>query len=103
MCFEKLSEARERGELILIEGGMCHYRLRRDRQVTIYEIISTRPGAGTEMLTQLKTLEADSIFAKCPADLAANRFYQKRGFVLEGVETAQSGRKVNRWRLALTR
>lgn len=104
MCFEKLNTARERGELILIDGGMCRYHLRKDKQITIYTILSTRPGAGTEMLEVLKRVEgADSIFAKCPVDLVANHFYRKRGFVLEGIETATGRREVNLWRLALTR
>ena len=38
MCFERLMEARDCKELILIDGGMCHYHIRRDGQLTIKEI-----------------------------------------------------------------
>ena len=102
MIFETLYESAQRGELLLVDGGMCHWHLRRDGQLTIREIISTRPGAGSEMLAHLKHVPgALSLFAKCPADLDANVWYQKRGFALERVETTKSGRKLNCWRMTL--
>jgi hypothetical protein len=102
MIFETLHESAQRGELLLVDGGMCHWHLRRDGQLTIREIISTRPGAGGEMLARLKaTPGASSLFAKCPADLAANEWYARRGFVLEATETTKSGRELNHWRLIL--
>lgn len=102
VCFEKLHEAHQKNELILVDGGMCRWHLRRDKQLTIHEIISQRPGAGSEMLTQLKTTpDATSIFAKCPADLPSNNWYNRRGFALEETETLASGREINHWRLSL--
>lgn len=102
MIFETLWESSKKGELILIEGGFCHWHLRRDGQITIREIISQRPGAGVEMLEVLKgKQQALSLFAKCPADLEANGWYERQGFVLEGSETTKSGRVVNHWRYTL--
>ena len=102
MIFEVLHGASKRGELLLIDGGLCHWHLRRDRQLTILEIISTRPGAGSEMLARLKeTPGAGSLFAKCPADLEANAWYARRGFACEGAETTRTGRRLNLWRLQL--
>lgn len=102
MCFEQLHESSNRGELLLIAGGMCHFHLRRDGQLTIREIISQRPGAGAEMLAQLRMVAgAQFILAKCPVDLNSNRWYAKRGFVLSHVEQAKSGREINVWRLEL--
>lgn len=102
MIFETLHESAQRGELLLVDGGMCHWHLRRDGQLTIREIISTRKGAGRKMLENLKyTPGATSLFAKCPAELPANDWYQRRGFVLESVETTKTGRKLNCWRLTL--
>ena len=101
MIFETLYESAQRGELLLIDGGFCHWHLRRDGQLTIREIISTRPGAGSEMLEQLKRQPAQSIFAKCPIDLDANSWYQRRGFVLERTETTRTSRELNHWRLSL--
>lgn len=101
MIFETLHEGAKRNELLLIDGGFCHWHLRRDGQLTIREIISTRPGAGSAMLAQLKRQPAASIFAKCPADLPANDWYARRGFVLESAETTKSGRALNHWRLTL--
>lgn len=102
MIFETLYESAQRGELLLIDGGLCHFHLRRDNQLTIREIISTRPGAGTEMLEILKqTPGAKSIFAKCPVNLLANKWYAIKGFALEGTETTRTGRLLNYWRLVL--
>ncbi len=101
MIFETLYESAKRGELLLIDGGFCHWHLRRDGQLTIREIISIRPGAGSEMLNILKQKSAKSIFAKCPVDLQANAWYQKRRFVLENMEMTKSGRQLNHWRLTL--
>lgn len=87
---------------MLIAGGFVHYHLRRDGQLTIREIISQRPGAGTEMLKRLKTIAgATSILAKCPVDLESNHWYAKRGFALESIEYAKSGRQINVWRMVL--
>ena len=104
MIFETLWESSKRGELILIDGGFCHWHLRRDMQITIREIISQRPGAGSEMLDQLRRVEgALSIFAKCPTDLEANGWYERMGFELEGVEATRNGRQLNLWRLWLVK
>jgi len=103
MIFETLYESSKRGELLLIDGGFCHWHLRKDGQLTIREIISTRPGAGSEMLNRLKqTPNAASIFAKCPAWLAANEWYARRGFAMEGTENPRPGRTLNLWRLNLS-
>lgn len=102
MIFETLYESAKRGELLLVDGGMCHWHLRRDGQLTIREIISTKPGAGSAMLAALKnTPGALSLFAKCPSDLAANEWYARRGFTDEGSETTPSGRVLRLWRLQI--
>lgn len=99
MIFETLWAASKKGELILIDGGFCHWHLRRDGQLTIREIISQKPGQGKRMLAMLKKQPCTSIFAKCPADLASNEWYAKQGFELETTSTTKTGRKVNHWRL----
>lgn len=106
MVFETLWESAQRKELILVEGGLCHWHLCRDGQVTLREIIvlpeRQAQGVGTAMLEKLKGIEnAKWVFSKCPADLTANLWYQSKGFGLVGVETRRSGRKVNLWRLEL--
>lgn len=101
MIFETLWESSKRGELILIDGGFCHWHLRRDGQITIREIISQRPGAGKEMLNTLMGKPASSLFAKCPADLESNEWYERQGFILESSEIAKSGRVINHWRYKL--
>lgn len=99
MIFETLHASAQRGELLLVDGGVCHWHLRRDGQLTIREIIATRRGAGSEMLAALlKVPGASCLVAKCPADLAANAWYGRRGFVLVASETTKTGRVVNVWR-----
>jgi len=106
MIFESLMESAERRELILVDGGLCHFHLRRDGQLTIREIIvlpeRQGQGIGTAILEQLKfTPNAVSIFAKCPFDLDANDWYHALGFTDEGMEITKSGRWLRLWRLTL--
>jgi hypothetical protein len=99
VIFDALWESARRGELLLIDGGFCHWHLRRDGQLTIREIISTRPGAGQEMLDRLKAVEgATALVAKCPAHLAANDWYRRRGFTLVRTDRTRTRRtEVNVW------
>lgn len=101
MIFETLYESAQLGELLLIDGGFCHWHLRLDGQLTIREIISTRRGAGSEMLEILLHEPATSLFAKCPVDLPANDWYLRKGFICEGQEMTSSGRIVLLWRRSL--
>ena len=102
MCFEQMYDSLKRSELILVDGGMCRFHRRKDHQITIHEIISTRPGVGATLLERLKAIpSAASLLAKCPADLPSNEWYQRRGFILEATETTRSGRILNVWRLNL--
>jgi len=99
MIFEILYESAKRGELMLIDGGFCHWHLRRDGQITIREIISIRRGAGKEMLNRLlKIPNAKSLFAKCPSDLLANEWYKNNGFEFCGSEITKNGRELFKWR-----
>jgi hypothetical protein len=103
MIFESLHESSRAGELILIDGGYCRWHLRRDGIVTIYEIISQRPGAGSAMLAQLQQVAgAVVIQAKCPENLPANDWYRKKGFICMQQETTRSGRVLNVWRLPVS-
>ena len=102
MIFETLYDSSKRGELLLIDGGFCHWHLRRDKQLTIREIISTEKGAGSKMLKILKHVDgADFIFAKCPAELESNGWYSRMGFEIVGTETTKTGRELNLWQLKL--
>lgn len=111
MIFETLNESNERGELLLVLHGMCHWHLRRDGQLTIREIIVQRGhqghGIGRSMVEKLEALAleagATSLFAKCPVDLPANGWYARLGFLMEGIETTRDGRELNLWRLTLNR
>lgn len=106
MIFQSLVQAANKGELILVNGGICHWHLRRDKQITIREIIvlpkQRGKGIGARILDELKQVDsAESIFAKCPVDLPANDWYRHRGFELEATSTTRSGRELNHWRLRI--
>ena len=105
MIFEPLWESAQRAELTLVDGGLCHWHLRKDKQLTIKEIIvlpkKQGQSIGRSILEKLKTKGASSIFAKCPVDLLSNGWYKKMGFVLERTTPTRTGRKVNEWRLQL--
>lgn len=106
MIFEALNRAANRNELVLVEGGFCHWHLRRDGQLTIREIIvlpsHRRRGIATKMLAELKKVPgAKSILAKCPFDLDSNHWYHAMGFSDAGVEVTKSGRRLRLWKLLL--
>lgn len=99
MIFETLFESAQRNELMLLEGGMCHWHLRRDGQLTIREIISTSPGAGKRMLRRLFwTPDAQYLLAKCPVELESNKWYEYRNFLLDGTSLTKTGKSLNHWR-----
>jgi hypothetical protein len=108
MIFETLYESAQRGELLLVTDGLCHWHLRKNGQLTIREIIVTRPGCGvgTDILSRLRRIGserfADCIVAKCPADLPANGWYRAKGFELIRTEKSAKGREINVWWLPLT-
>lgn len=106
MIFDALYESAQRGELLCVDGGVCHWHLRRDGQLTIREILvvpeQQRRGIGRMMLERLKqTPGAQCIVAKCPAHLPSNGWYKRRGFVLADKETTRGGKPINIWRLEL--
>lgn len=104
MIFEALWDSAQRGELLLVEHGMCHWHLRRDGQLTIREVIVTQPrsGIGAAMLATLRQTEgATCIVAKCPVELSANAWYARQGFAHVTTEQTRSGRAINVWQLDL--
>lgn len=87
MVFVSLYESLQRGELIMVDGGLCQYHLRRDGQLTIHVILSNRKGAGKQMLECLKNVEgARLLLARCPITYESNTWYQKNGFILDHIE-----------------
>lgn len=106
MIFNALNDAAERGELILVDGGLCHYHLRRDGILTIREILvlpeRQGQGIGRAILNQLRTVpNARVIRAKCPAALEANGWYRAMGFEIAYVDQTRAGDRLFVWELAL--
>jgi len=107
VIFESLFESAQKGELVLVDNGFARFHIRRDGQMTLHEIIVTRPGCGigTALINQLRGIGrqkgATCILAKCPQDLPANRFYASLGFTLRDTETTPTGRKLNVWQRSL--
>lgn len=42
----EMREAADKGWLFIVDGGLCEFRLRLDKQITIYTIVSAKPGVG---------------------------------------------------------
>ena len=106
MIFNTLYNSAQKGELILEKGGMCHWHLCLNGQITIREIIILpeyqKKYIGTNILKSLKSVKgAKSIFTKCPAELSANTWYKKKGFELVGTSYTSTGKKMNHWELSL--
>lgn len=101
MCFERLYDSMKNKELLLVDNGMCNYHLRKDGQLTIHEIISTKPGAGKRMLEVLLSIPAKCIVAKCPIDLPSNNWYLKNKFILIDCVKTKTGKEINVWKLNL--
>ena len=68
--------------------GFANFRIRRDKNATLYEIAVVdshrRTGVGTRLLSELirrvHLAGGQYVRLKCPQDLSANKFYQKFGF-----------------------
>lgn len=97
MIFPALMEAADRGELILVDGGMCRYHCRRDGVVTIREVIvlpcKRGKGIGRKLCNMVRARVGPcvKIVARCPASYESNGFWERIGFV-----KVESG-EVNVW------
>lgn len=109
-----LSAGIEMGWMLIAEDtqyriiGFVHYRHRQDHQTTLYEICVEETcrgyGIGRSLFESL-SLEAVSlgkqlIRLKSPVDLAANKFYERLGGSLIGVEQGKL-RNLNVWQFDL--
>ena len=100
MIFVALSEAADRGELLLVDGGMCRFHRRRDGVVVIRELLvlakARRTGVGSLLVRRVKQRHPGAeIEAKCPAAYPSNGFWARVGFRLAGEKGG-----VNVWRLS---
>lgn len=106
MIFAALSEAADRDELLLVEGGMCRWHRRKDGVVVIREIV-VLPAYRCRKLGRwiVRTVayrsQATVMEAACPDALPANAFWLAIGFLKVGEKTTKAGGKVNlyRWRV----
>jgi hypothetical protein len=90
-----LADGIARGEVLVGDGGFCHYHRRRDDWHTVYELVSERPGTGSALLAAVPR----PVRLKCPAGLAANGFYSRQGGVLVAVQPGVL-RPLNVWEWA---
>lgn len=92
--------------------GFVNFRIKEDKTCTLYDIAVKKEyrgkGIGTRLLNYLKRMVyltgggGSYIQLKCPVELPANQFYQKRGFALITVEEGKK-RPLNVWRYELAR
>ena len=91
MIFAALSEAADRGELILVRDGMLRWHLRRDGVVVIREILVLPFRRGTKvgraMLAELAEKNPGRLIrARCPGAYESNGFWRRMGFTLAATE-----------------
>lgn len=95
MIYQALTEAADKGELSLVECGLCRWHLRRDGVIVIREIIvlpcCRGRGKGRAMVWDLM-LKGKPLLAKCPANYPSNAFWERLGF-----QKTDSG-AINTWR-----
>lgn len=103
MIFVALNEAADKGELLLVEGGLCRFHRRKDGTVVIREILvlpnARRLGKGRRMIDTIRARHPQArLLAKCPAADAMGRvgagnvFWQHMGFTLTAATE-----KLNTW------
>jgi GNAT superfamily N-acetyltransferase len=96
MIFVVLSEAAEKGELLLVRDGLCRWHLRRDGVVVIRELLvlpeARKQGIGKLLVSTVRERNRGRrILAKCPKNYPSNAFWQRIGFALA------SEAAVNEW------
>lgn len=100
MIFAALQEAASRGRLLLVDGGMCRYHVRRDGVLVIREVIvlpaQRRRGIGRNLVRLACSNHHGIVIAKCPTAYESNYFWRSIGFRLESTEG-----NLNKWRLDL--
>jgi GNAT superfamily N-acetyltransferase len=97
VIFVALSEAAERGELLLVPGGMCRFHCRKDGTITIREILvlpgCRKHGIGRGLIRQIVATHPGVLLrARCPTGYEANHFWARLGF-----ELAEEKVGVNLW------
>lgn len=88
--------------------GFAKYRIKKDRNCTIYEIAVQKEyrskGVGKRLLSRitriLNTAGGSNIKLKCPESLHANSFYEHNGFKLVKTEKGRK-RRLNVWQYDL--
>jgi len=88
--------------------GFVHYHHRKDKQVTLYNIVVVSnfrlSGIATQLISELvneaKFCQSEYILLKCPEELTANQFYERYGFSAMPQEKGKH-RPLNIWKLDL--
>lgn len=96
MIFVVLNQAAEDDEVIFVEGGMCHFSLRRDKTIlTVHEIIVVpryrRQGIAERMVQRLREENPGyTLKAECPCEYPSNKFWEGIGCRKVGVNEGRN-------------
>ncbi len=100
MILTSLMESADRGELLLVDGGLCRWhRHKRENIVVIRELLVLtgvrRQGVGRRLVKMVCDMNPDCpVLARCPAWYESNAFWRALGFTL-----GKCVKGVNEWHL----
>jgi GNAT superfamily N-acetyltransferase len=99
VIFVALNEAAQKGKLLLVDGGMLRFHLRRDGVVTIHELIvlpsHRRRGIGRRLVQEVRDRYPGAVIRlTCPGEYEANRFWRAMGF---GIAAYKPGGRLAVW------
>lgn len=101
MLLVPLQEAADDGTLIIVDGGICRFLVRRDGVVVIRELFvlprSREKGVGRRIVQQIRDeYPRARLMALCPVKYESNGFWRKIGFRFMGYKVSGK-RRVNVW------
>ncbi len=101
--FGELYESWERNELLLRDGAMARIYRRKDGNIRVQEIFSTKSGAGSKLIEEIKLRTGGHLLkASCPLSLPSVTWWPKVGFTEVRRYSSKKGNTIVEfeWRLS---
>ncbi len=107
MIFVILNQAAEDKELLLVDGGLCHFSQKKNGTVSIHEIIvlpsHRRKGIAQSLVQRVRDMHPGcKMRALCPVEYDSNKFWKSIGCEHKGIiksEGTETRKQMNVWEL----